>query len=374
MTSRQPGTTPPGSAGPTGTPDDGGTSAAGRRPVSAPRWPVLVLPLTLLIILGLTGLHGAVTKPRWDGPLHRDGVVIGLALEVVLGVLLVITIRRRAASAKAETVSAMPVNAVAVKLRGVLLFVLSAGMIAVAVTILVGVHLHVFTAKPAKLVIPPHKLKTPSPRPLGPQSSSTFHFPLAFFLYGLLVVVLMAAIVLSIWWARRFSSAGDHGEDDFIAEDPADLREAVESGRSALRAIDDARAAIIACYLAMETHLAERGTARAIADTPDELLTRARATGIVRGTAAARLTALFYEARFSSHPLDHRQRDAAAQALDELAAALAEAEPAKAGTGGARPGGARPGGAGTGGAGTGGAAPGGGQPTGTGPGWAGAGA
>jgi len=47
---------------------------------------------------------------------------------------------------------------------------------------------------------------------------------------------------------------------------------------------------------------------------------------VVRGTAAARLTALFYEARFSSHPLDPGQRDAAEQALDELAAALDAAE------------------------------------------------
>ena len=113
-------------------------------------------------------------------------------------------------------------------------------------------------------------------------------------------------------------------------EDSEDLREAVESGRSALRTVDDARAAIIACYLAMEQSLAERGTARSLADTPDELLSRARARGVVRGTAAARLTALFYEARFSSHPLGPGQRDAAEQALDELAAALAE--PAEAGT------------------------------------------
>jgi hypothetical protein len=80
----------------------------------------------------------------------------------------------------------------------------------------------------------------------------------------------------------------------------------------------------------MENSLAERGTARALADTPDELLRRATATGIVRGTAAARLTELFYEARFSSHPLDRGQRDAAGQALAELAAALAEAGPADA--------------------------------------------
>jgi hypothetical protein len=279
--------------------------------------PVLVLPLTLLIILGLTGLRGAVTKPRWDGPLHRDGVVIGLALEVVLGVLLAVTIRRRAASAKASPVITVPANEVAVKLRGVLVFVLSGGMIAVAVTILVGLHLHVFNVKPQKPAgPPPNKQK----RPLKLPSALAFPVRLARWLRDRIVLV----HVPSCPW-------------------PSSLR---TTACSALRRRRS-------CYLAMEASLAERGTARAIADTPDELLARARATGIVRGTAAARLTALFYEARFSSHPLDHRQRDTAEQALDELAAALAEA--AAAGTGGAGTGRAGTGGAGTGGAGTGGA-------------------
>jgi Domain of unknown function (DUF4129) len=309
---------------------------------------VLVLPLTLLIILGLTGLRGAVTEPRWDGPLHRDGVVIGLTLEVVLGVLLLITMRRRAVSADAQAADSATVNAVAVKLRGVLLFVLGGGMATVAVIIIVGLHLHLFSGKrkPAPVQSAPRPKLTPSPSPLTRPGTSTIHVPLAALLYGLIVVLLLAAVVLSIWWARRFRPSGVGRDNGFIAEDPEDLREAVESGRSALRAIDDARAAIIACYLAMEASLAERGAARAIADTPDELLARAQATGIVRGTAAARLTALFYEARFSSHPLDRGQRDAAARALDELAAALAEAEaaaaaeaePAKAEPAGAEPG------------------------------------
>ena len=170
---------------------------------------------------------------------------------------------------------------------------------------------------------------TPSRRPAaGFGWSPVFHIPLAALLYALLIVVLLAGVALSIWWARRLRPSIGAREDAFIAHDSEDLREAVESGRSALRTVDDARAAIIACYVAMENSLAERGAARAIADTPDELLARARQSGIVRGTAAARLTALFYEARFSSHPLDHRQRDAAEQALDELAAALAETESA----------------------------------------------
>jgi hypothetical protein len=293
---------------------------------------VRVLPLTLLIILGLAGLRGAVAQPRWNGPWQRDGVVIGLALELVLAILLVITMRRRAVGARAAPAGGA-VNSVAAKLRAVLTFVLSTGMVAVAVTMIVGLHLHLFTTKPG---LPGSPQVAPSLRipPGGSKPASTFHFPAAVLLYALLVVLLVAAAVLSIWWSRRFRPPGQARAAGVIVEDSQDLREAVESGRSALRTLDDARAAIIACYLAMETSLAERGTARAVADTPDELLARARATGLVRGTAAARLTALFYEARFSSHPLDRSHRDAAAYALDELAAALAQTEPAPAeGTG-----------------------------------------
>ena len=319
------------------------------RPGATPQdWLLRLLPLALLIILGLTGLRGAVATPRWNGPLHRDGLVIGLALEVVLGTLLVITIGRRSAGLDAQRADPAAVNPAAVKLRGVLIFVLSAGMIAVAVTIFFGLHLHLFTAKPSQPII--RRTATATPKvtvpPPGSVRGSTFHIPVAALLYALLVVVLLAGVVLSIWWARRLRPSIAPREDDFIAEDSEDLREAVESGRSALRTLDDARAAIIACYVAMESSLAERGAARGIADTPDELLARATETGIVRGAAAARLTALFYEARFSSHPLDHRQRDAAEQALDELAAALAETESARAEPAGAGQAGTGPAGAG----------------------------
>jgi len=305
----------------------------------------MVLPLTLLIILGLAGLRGTVTGPGWNGPLRHDGLVIGLALEVVLGVLLVMTIRRRSVGLTAE-----PGNTVAAKLRGVLIFMLSAGMLAVVVGIIASQRLHLGSAAPPKSSGGPTSkrgLATPPPLPKS-QHSIALHIPLAALLYALLIVVLLAGLVLSIWWSRRFRPPGGPDRDEFIAEDSEDLREAVESGRSALRAVDDARAAIIACYVAMENSLAERGAARAIADTPDELLAQATNSGIVHGTAAARLTALFYEARFSSHPLDHGQRDAAEQALEELAAALGGAKEAKEAieAKGAGPAGAGPAGAG----------------------------
>src|SRR5579859_8042583 len=108
--------------------EDTGTPGGESRARSAPSWP-LVLPLTLLVILGLAGLRGAVTRPRWNGPLRHDSLVIGLALEVILGLLMVLTYRRRSRAARGEA----PANDVAAKLRGVLLLVLGAGMIAVAV-------------------------------------------------------------------------------------------------------------------------------------------------------------------------------------------------------------------------------------------------
>jgi hypothetical protein len=306
---------------------DTGTPDAGPRAGPGPSWP-LVLPLTLLVILGLAGLRGAVTAPRWNGPLRHDGPVIGLALEVILGILLVLTIRRRSRAARAAQLDGVPVNDVAAKLRAGLLVVLGAGMIAVAVAIFISLHLHLGGSIQPAPTFSVKPLPKRQPRPQAPQPGASFHVPLTVILYVLLVVVLAAAVVLSVWWSRRFGPSFGGRTSGFLAEDPEDLREAVESGRLALRTVDDARAAIIACYVAMETSLAERGAARAVADTPDELLARATTSGLVRGTAAARLTALFYEARFSSHPLGRGQRDAAEQALDELAAALASPEQA----------------------------------------------
>ncbi len=318
MTSRQPGSAPE-TDGPAAAPEP----RAGRGPGGVPGQWQLVLPLTLLIILGLAGLRGVVVTPRWNGPLHQYGVAIGVALEVVLITLLLVMFRRRAAAQRAQTD-----NAVAAKLREVLILVIITGMIGVVIAVIIGLHLYLFTPKPApKSKVRSGPLPTPKlPRP-GAQHASAVHIPVAALLYALIIVVLLAAVVLSVWWARRFQlAAGGGREDGLIAEDSEDLREAVESGRSALRTVDDARAAIIACYAAMETSLAERGAAREAADTPDELLARATTSGIVHGGAAARLTALFYEARFSSHPLAASQRDEAERALDELAQALAAGE------------------------------------------------
>jgi hypothetical protein len=349
MNSRQPGTMPPGTTGRAAFPGRGGdrgTAGAGHGRGSAQPWPVLVLPVTALIIVGLAGLQGQVTGPRWDGPLHGDPVAVGIALEIVLGVMLAITARRLVTRTRSGTVRGAPASAVAVKLRRVLAVVLGAGMIAIAVTTPVGLHDHLFSGPAgagagAGQGAGAHPGQAAGARPSRPAAApgGRFHFHLfslhlhltTALLYGLVVLLFLGGVVLRVWWVRQYRPSRKLRAYHYLGPAGPDLLEVlevVESGRSALRAIDDARAAIIACYVAMESRLAERGAARAAADTPDELLARATQSGIVHGTAAARLTALFYEARFSSHPLDRGQRDAAGHALDELAAALTRSEPA----------------------------------------------
>jgi hypothetical protein len=290
-----------------------------------------LLPLVLLVILIVAGLRGAVAAPRWNGPLKADGVPIGLALEVILAALLIVTLRRDAAARRAaerrpytgEDADIEPSAA----LRFALKWVLGGCMAAVAVILISDLHLHFLTkGKPPPASALKGKLKPPPSLPHGSAHGSALHIPWQPILYGLLVVALLAAVAISIWWSSRLRRpAAPLVIADLGAED---LREAVESGRAALAEISDARAAIIACYVAMERSLADRGTSRAATDTPDELLARAVGAGTVRGPAAGRLTALFYEARFSTHPVAAGQRAAASAALDELAAELAAAEPA----------------------------------------------
>lgn len=109
-----------------------------------------LLPLVLLVALVIAGLRGAVAAPRWNGPLRADGVPIGLALEVVLGTLLVVTLRRAGAARRAAerlpyryTSAAVDVEPAAA-LRFVLKNVLGACMVAVAVVLIADLHLHYF--------------------------------------------------------------------------------------------------------------------------------------------------------------------------------------------------------------------------------------
>jgi hypothetical protein len=267
----------------------------------------------LLIVLVLAGLRGTATIPGWAGQYRDQGIAIGLALEILLGVLLVVLVVRGQRWP--------PDGPAAARLHTLMTSLLITGLFAIPLTMLFAHPWHIHPARSLPPILRGKRPRINLSFPPLPKPVAGPHIPLMDVLYGLLVVIVLAALGLClVVLARR--TRDDAGDEPGLGDEPDELRVAVESGQAALRDLDDARAAIIACYVAMEGSMATAGAVRAVADTPDELLARAAAAGLVRGEAAARLTALFYEARFSTHPLEHGQRGEAEQALSQIAADL----------------------------------------------------
>ena len=73
---------------------------------------------------------------------------------------------------------------------------------------------------------------------------------------------------------------------------------------------------MIACYVAMEHSLADRGARRGAADTPTTARQRGRG-GDRPGPGRRQADRAVLEARFSTHPVTVGQRAAASAALDE---------------------------------------------------------
>jgi hypothetical protein len=135
-------------------------------------------------------------------------------------------------------------------------------------------------------------------------------------LAGMLAAGLALVVAALVLRRRRLVFGLRESEGD----EPADeqLREALSAGTVALAAADDPRAAIIACYAAMEHSLAGAGAAPGAADTPDEVLARAAAGGLIRSPAAGQLTGLFRRARYGGRAMAEADRADARSALARL--------------------------------------------------------
>ena len=85
----------------------------------------------------------------------------------------------------------------------------------------------------------------------------------------------------------------------------------------------DPRAAIIACYAAMERALSSApDAAPQLSDTPTEVLARAVDHDVLHSGAAAELVGLFTEARFSPHRMTETHRNSAVRLLQLVSADL----------------------------------------------------
>ena len=92
----------------------------------------------------------------------------------------------------------------------------------------------------------------------------------------------------------------------------------MEAAIGALDAETDPRRAVIAAYGAMQRELGEHGVARSPTEAPREYLQRALTASRATEREARTLTGLFEEARYSTHPIPERLREAALSALRSL--------------------------------------------------------
>lgn len=267
---------------------------------------------TLLLVLAIAGIGAAGPRVGLHAPSKAAGLAIAAALEVCFAVLL--------AALRLGTTSP---TGPAPRLRAMLSAVLVTGLLVVpaaaALSSLQPSHLRPRRLRPqrVKAGAQEHMSKAHgghggfiSPRPL---------------LIGLLLAALLVALIV-MWYRRRRAWLLTRQADPLAADEddstPSELAQAVGSGQRALLELDDARMAIIRCYLAMEDSLARAGAEREAAETPDELLNRAMSAGLVAPGPAGKLTALFYEARYSTHLMLPSRRDDASAALASLAAGL----------------------------------------------------
>jgi Domain of unknown function (DUF4129) len=280
---------------------------------------VRLILAVVLVATTMVGLRAAASM-SWhvaQGPASRRiPATVGLAvvLAMLLIALLVLHARRP-----------FPGQPAAV-LRRTLTLVTSLGLVALAAAFVISLLQSRSSHK-----MPPglQPTPTPSPSPTAALKGRKFgHTTLGGDLGTLLIYALIAVLVVIAILAllsllrRRRARAPEAPEPE--PDDSETLRDVVQAGQAALRAISDARRAIIACYAAMESGLGRAGAERGTAETPDELLARISAGGLVRGGGAARLTRLFYEARYSEHEVPDAARQAALHSLQDIEIELDE--------------------------------------------------
>jgi hypothetical protein len=107
---------------------------------------------------------------------------------------------------------------------------------------------------------------------------------------------------------------------------PEELAGVLDETLDDLLAETDPRRAVIAAYARMERAFAAHGVPRRQFEAPNEYLGRVLAEATGGGRGAARLTALFERARFSSHEVDSTMKNEAIDAIQALQAELAAAE------------------------------------------------
>src|SRR5579862_27663 len=189
----------------------------------------------------------------------------------------------------------------------------------VAIAVMVTPFVVLFSKKNRNAIAPPGQLTRPGVVPtgvagrLGSQHSAT-PWPI---IAGMAIAIALV-VAMSLWSRRRRYADRSRGPSPRLAR----ILNSLAAGHAALTSSADPRAAIIACYAAMEHGFAAAGSAPADADTPAEVLARAAGAGIIRSSSPEVLTGLFRRARYSAEPMTSADSGAAASALEQMRADL----------------------------------------------------
>lgn len=147
--------------------------------------------------------------------------------------------------------------------------------------------------------------------------------------YAAVMLYLMLALRDGFVFRRRDPKDPEELAHDGDAPTADEVREAMERGLVDLIDGDDARAAVIACWLRLEAVADRTGVSRQASDVPGDLVTR-----MLRGIADGRrltgpgeralrgLAAVYRRARYAPHAVGEDDRETARTALHRLIAEL----------------------------------------------------
>jgi len=137
---------------------------------------------------------------------------------------------------------------------------------------------------------------------------------------GMVALGLTVVAAAILWWRVRTAR---HDASTSAALDGDDGLDAIAAGRAALDdPVGDPRAAVVACYAAMEATLTSAGSGRRPAESPEEFLARTVTEGRLPAEPGRRLTRVFLAARYSSAPVTAADVAAGREALSHIEAGV----------------------------------------------------
>lgn len=310
----------------TGTRADGGARSLGR-----------VAVVTGLLFLAAVALQGTMPGPRTapaqeadaDSPASLAGVIALLGVSFAVMAFAMFNRRPAAPNAAAFEIPDFGRGSVGrINLRRLLFIGLGLLVLWLAVFVAVGQfrfdgEFSQQPAAPTTTVAPEKPAQSSAPvRPKKPQSDT---YRLLAGATGVLLVLMVTATVVAGLRNRSkpasvVLTAGPPASESSPSAEPLEV--AAERGLAEVANLDlEPRAAIIACYAAMEQALAGApGAVPQASDTPSEVLARAVGNRTISTRSAATLVDLFAEARFSGHTMTEDHRDQAQQALRSVLA------------------------------------------------------